>query len=124
ASCTVSQNDLSPAVTHNGSTKVTDTPNGSNPAFADCLWFVRHVIPLTTIQEGTLDFYFQFPIGSSSASQAIEFEFLQIDQSQTGKYFEFAIQADFADGFWRTFDRASGSWQNTGFALSRFSENT
>lgn len=124
ATCTVSQANPAPALTAGGSAIVTDTPQSPNPAYANCLWWQVHTLPAATVQEATLDLWIYFGTGEAALPQAIEFEFVDIDGSHSGSYYEYAIQADFAGGTWRTFDRASTTWQSSGASVSRFSENT
>src|SRR5580765_138175 len=124
ATCTVTQANSAPALTSAGSAIVTDTPTSPNPAYANCLWWQVHTTPATTIQEATLDLWLYFSTGEAALPQAIEFEFVDIDGAHTGNYFEYAIQADFSGGHWRTFDRASTTWQSSGATVARFTENT
>lgn len=94
---------------------------GSTP-YVNGYWYLPHYpAPSAPAKQLIYDFYLYIPSAYANAPQAIEFE---CQHTVNYKTYNFAWQADYGRGQWRTFDYIGKKWVGTSVPFVRFKPDT
>jgi hypothetical protein len=97
--------------------RATNFSIAANVAFTNAYWYRQQPVINSQINALTYQFDLYIPNGMQTAPQAIEFE---CQQTVGGWVYNFAWQAEYHGGVWRTFDYGLQQWQSANVAFTPF----
>jgi hypothetical protein len=90
-------------------------------AYTNGYFYQEHTPVSAPMAALTYEFDLYIPQGMEAAPQALEFE---CQQDSNGWVYNFAWQANYAGGFWRTFDYGLKRWDSTPISFVGFTPGT